>query len=78
VIAGALFISSIKEKQGVARVEFSKVRDISVDKLMALIKSNPGAVKLDPKQPNVILLQTGKIGLKEKGAFLSEMLERLA
>lgn len=77
-IAGALFISSIKEKQGVARVEFSKVRDISVDKLMALIKSNPGAVKLDPKQPNVILLQTGKIGLKEKGAFLSEMLERLA
>ncbi len=78
VIAGGLFISSIKEKQGVARVEFSKVKDISVEKLMALIKSNPGAVKLDPKQPNVILLQTGKIGLKEKGAFLSEMLERLA
>ena len=78
VIADALFISSIKEKNGVARVEFNKVKDISVDKLMALIKSNPGAIRLDPTAPNVILLQTGNIGLKEKGAFLSEMLERLA
>lgn len=78
VIADALFISSIKEKNGVARVEFSKVKDISVEKLMNLIKANPGVVRLDPKAPNVILLQTGKIGLKEKGAFLSEMLERLA
>ena len=77
VIAGALFVSSIKEKNGVARVEFSKVRDISVEKLMNLIKANPGVVRLDPKQSNVILLQTGKIGLKEKGAFLSEMLESL-
>ncbi|MBO7123529.1 MAG: transcription-repair coupling factor [Treponema sp.] len=78
VIAGALFISSIKEKQGFARVEFSKVSNINVDKLMNLIKANPGSVKLDPSQPNVVLLQTGKIGLKEKGAFLSEMLESLA
>ena len=78
VIAGALFISSIKEKQGFARVEFSKVSNINVDKLMNLIKANPGSVKLDPSQPNVVLLQTGKIGLKEKGAFLSEMLEALA
>ncbi|MBR5096887.1 MAG: transcription-repair coupling factor, partial [Treponema sp.] len=77
VIAGALFISSIKEKQGFARVEFSKVSNINVDKLMNLIKANPGVVRLDPKQSNVILLQTGKIGLKEKGAFLSEMLESL-
>ena len=78
VVAGSLSISSIKEKQGVARVEFSKVSDISVDKLMNLIKTRPGVVKLDPKQANVMLLQTGKIGLKEKGAFLSEILESLA
>lgn len=78
IIAAALFISSIKERQGFARVEFSKVKDISVDKLMNLIKANPGTVKLDPAHSNVILLQTGKIGLKEKGAFLSEMLESLA
>ena len=77
IIAAALFISSIKERQGFARVEFSKVKDISVDKLMNLIKANPGTVKLDPAHSNVILLQTGKIGLKEKGAFLSEMLESL-
>lgn len=78
IIAAALFISSIKERQGFARVEFSKVKDISVEKLMNLIKANPGTVKLDPAHSNVILLQTGKIGLKEKGAFLSEMLEALA
>ncbi|MBQ6027898.1 MAG: transcription-repair coupling factor, partial [Treponema sp.] len=36
VVAGSLSISSIKEKQGVARVEFSKVSDISVEKLMNL------------------------------------------
>ncbi|MBR5964911.1 MAG: transcription-repair coupling factor [Treponema sp.] len=77
IIAGALLISSIKEKQGFARVEFSKVSDINVEKLMNLIKANPGSIKLDPSQPNVVLLQTGKIGLKEKGAFLSEMLESL-
>lgn len=78
IIAAALFVSSIKEKQGFARVEFAKVSNINVDKLMNLIKANPGSVKLDPSQPNVVLLQTGKIGLKEKGAFLSEMLEALA
>ncbi len=78
IIAASLYISSIKERQGFARVEFSKVKDISVEKLMNLIKANPGTVKLDPAHSNAILLQTGKIGLKEKGAFLSEMLESLA
>ena len=78
IIAASLYISSIKERQGFARVEFSKVKDISVEKLMNLIKANPGIVKLDPTHSNVILLQTGKIGLKEKGAFLSELLEALA
>lgn len=78
VISSALSVVSIKEKNGEARVEFGRVSDISVEKLMALIKANPGAIRLDPAAPNVILMQTGKIGLKEKGAFLSEMLERLA
>ncbi len=78
IIASQLFITSIREKAGVARVEFGKVSSINIDKLMRLIKDNPGTVKLDPAKPNMILLQTGKIGLKEKGAFMSEMLERLA
>ncbi len=77
VAATALSIASIKEKNGVARIEFAKVSGISVEKLMALIKANPGVIRLDPKAANVILMQTGKVGLKEKGAFLSEMLERL-
>jgi transcription-repair coupling factor (superfamily II helicase) len=78
VLAASLFVSSIKEKNGAARIEFSKVSDISVDKLMNLIKENPGVISLDAKAPNVVIMQTGKIGLKEKGIFLSEMLERLA
>ena len=78
VLAASLFVSSIKEKNGAARIEFSKVSDISVDKLMNLIRENPGVISLDAKAPNVVIMQTGKIGLKEKGIFLSEMLERLA
>lgn len=78
VIAGKLFVTSIKEKAGVARIEFGKVSNIKIDRLMTLIKDTPGVIKLDPKAPNVINIQTGKIGLKEKGDFLCQLLERLA
>jgi transcription-repair coupling factor (superfamily II helicase) len=45
---------------------------------MRLIKEGAGKIRLDPKAANVILLQTGGIGLKEKSAFLRERLEALA
>ena len=77
VIAKKLFISSLKEKQGVIQIEFSKVSDIKIDRVLKLIKESAGKVKLDPTKPNMILLQSGKIGLKEKSEFIREKLEAL-
>ena len=77
VIAKKLFISSIKEKQGTLQIEFSKVSDIKIDRVLKLIKESAGKVKLDPTRPNMILMQAGKIGLKEKSEFIREKLEAL-
>ena len=77
VIAKKLYISTLKERQGVIQIEFSKVSDISVDKVLRLIKESNGRVRLDPTKPNMILLSTGKIGLKEKSEFIREQLEKL-
>ena len=77
VIAKRLYISSLKEKQGLIQIEFSKVSDLKIDRVLKLIKESAGKVKLDPTKPNMILLQTGKIGLKEKSEFIREKLEAL-
>jgi len=77
VIAKKLFISSLKEKQGIIQIEFSKVSNIKIDRVLKLIKESSGKVRLDPTKPNMILLQAGKIGLKEKSEFIREKLEAL-
>ncbi len=77
VIAKKLYISTLKERQGLIQIEFSKVSDISVDKVLRLIKESNGRVRLDPTKTNMILLSTGKIGLKEKSEFIREQLEKL-
>uniref|UniRef100_UPI0038908173 transcription-repair coupling factor n=1 Tax=Treponema sp. TaxID=166 RepID=UPI0038908173 len=77
VIAKKLFISSLKEKQGLITIEFGKVSDIKIDRVLKLIKESAGKVRLDPTKPNVIILEAGKIGLKEKSEFIREKLEAL-
>lgn len=77
IICRKLSVSSLKEKNSVARVEFSKVADISVEKLLRLIKESGGRVKLDASSPNSILLETGQIGLREKSEYIREKLQRL-
>ena len=77
VIAKKLYISTLKERQGVIQIEFSKVSDISVDKVLRLIKESNGRVRLDPTKANILMLSTGKIGLKEKSEFIREQLEKL-
>ncbi|MBR4464489.1 MAG: transcription-repair coupling factor [Treponema sp.] len=77
VIAKKLYISTLKERQGVIQIEFSKVSDISVDKVLRLIKESNGRVRLDPTKANMLMLSTGKIGLKEKSEFIREQLEKL-
>jgi transcription-repair coupling factor (superfamily II helicase) len=67
----------LKERNGVACIEFAKVSRINVDRLVRLMKESQGKVKLDPKKPNILLLTTGKIGLREKSEFIREKLSAL-
>ncbi|HAH62251.1 MAG TPA: transcription-repair coupling factor [Treponema sp.] len=78
ILCRKLNISSIKEHQGVVAVSFSKVSDISVDKVLRLIKESAGSVTLDPTHPNMMFLKLGKIGLKEKSEFIREKLDKIA
>ncbi len=77
VICRQLNIATLKERQGIVQIEFAKVSNISVEKVLRLIKESGGRVKLDPHKPNFLILQTGKIGLKEKSQFIREKLEFL-
>jgi transcription-repair coupling factor (superfamily II helicase) len=76
-LARELSIASIKERQGIARVEFLKVSKISVEKVIRLMKEGGDKVRPDPSAPNVLIIKTGSIGLREKSEFLKEKLEML-
>ncbi|GHV83090.1 transcription-repair-coupling factor [Spirochaetia bacterium] len=77
IICNELSISSLKERSGVVRTEFKKVSKINVERLINLMKEGGGKIKLDPHAPNVLLLKTGNIGLKEKSEFIKEKLKYL-
>lgn len=77
IICRKLNIASIKEHQGKATIEFAKVSDISIDKVLKLIRTSAGSVSLDSKRPNILLLNTGNITLKEKSEFIREKLQQL-
>lgn len=72
-----LSVSTLKEKNGEVKIEFSKVSKVSVEKVLKMMKESAGRVKLDPLHPNVLILKTGKIGLKEKSEFLREKIQSL-
>ena len=78
IICKKLSISSIKERQGEVKIEFQQVSNLSIDKIMKLIKDNPGIIRLNAQLPNVIFIKLGKIGLKEKSEFIREKLSQLA
>jgi transcription-repair coupling factor (superfamily II helicase) len=78
IICRDIAVSSLKERGGLVKVEFAKVSKVKVDRLIRLMKESGGKVKLDPKAPNVLLLRTGGIGLKEKSEFIREKLASLA
>jgi transcription-repair coupling factor (superfamily II helicase) len=77
IICAGLEVASLREKSGIVRVEFSKVSKVNVDRLVRLMKESSGRVKLDPRQPNILILKTGNIGLKEKSEFIREKLAAL-
>ncbi|MDR2245691.1 MAG: transcription-repair coupling factor [Treponema sp.] len=78
IICREISVASMKERAGQVRVEFGKVAKVSIDRLLRLMKESSGKVKLDPKAPNVLVLHTGSIGLKEKSEFIREKLAALA
>jgi len=77
IICRTLAVSSLREREGVVRVEFAKVSHVKVDRLIRLMQESMGKVKLDPKKPNVLMLEAGNIGLKEKSEFIREKLAAL-
>ncbi|MFW6338100.1 MAG: transcription-repair coupling factor [Alkalispirochaetaceae bacterium] len=77
IICRRLHIASIKERRGVCHVEFGKVAGVSVDKVLSLIEQGGGKVQLDSKNPNVLKLETGSVGLKEKSEFIRGRLSQL-
>ena len=54
-----------------------KVSEINIDKVLRLIKESSNLVQLNAAKPNILILKTGKIGLKEKSAFICEKLSFL-
>jgi transcription-repair coupling factor (superfamily II helicase) len=74
IICRQLAVSSLKEREGEALIEFNKVSKVNVERLVRLMKESSGKVKLDPKKPNVLILKTGAIGLQEKSEFIREKL----
>ncbi|MDR1411653.1 MAG: transcription-repair coupling factor [Spirochaetaceae bacterium] len=78
IICREISVASMKERAGQVRVEFGKVAKLSIDRLLRLMKESAGKVRLDPKAPNVLILHTGSIGLKEKSEFIREKLAALA
>ena len=77
ILCNKLSITSLKEKKGLATIEFGEVAKLNIDKVLRLIKTNAGKVKLDHLHPNHLILQTGAIDLKSKSEFIKEKLEQL-
>jgi transcription-repair coupling factor (superfamily II helicase) len=77
IICRELSVFSLKERGGLVRAEFGKLAKVKVDRLVRLMKESPDRIKLDPKQPNVLIFAAGNIGLKEKSEFIREKLAAL-
>jgi transcription-repair coupling factor (superfamily II helicase) len=77
VLCRRLSVASLIERGGTVTVEFSKVAKISVERILRLLRESGGRIKLDPNRPNVLVIKTGTIGLREKSEFIRERLAAL-
>ena len=77
VLCKRMSIFTMRESRGVVSAEFSKVAEISIEKVLQLIKESNGQVTIDPKAPNIMLLKTEAVSLKDKSLFILEKLQRL-
>ncbi|GHU22048.1 hypothetical protein FACS1894164_03640 [Spirochaetia bacterium] len=77
ILCRELSALSLREKSGMVRVELGKLANINIDRVVQVLKRSKGLIKLDPKNPNVLVLTTGNLGLSEKSAFIREKLAAL-
>jgi transcription-repair coupling factor (superfamily II helicase) len=77
VLCRNLHIASLRERRGTLEIEFGKVAKVSADRVVGLIQSSGGSVRLDPKKPHVLVMDTGSVGLKEKSEFIRGRLATL-
>jgi transcription-repair coupling factor (superfamily II helicase) len=77
IICKKLFISSLREKKGEIKITFSRVSIISVDKVLRIINESKGSVRLDPVYPQNLIMNSDRIGLKDKSEFIREKLQYL-
>ncbi|MDZ7852661.1 MAG: helicase-related protein [Halomonas sp.] len=66
-----------KERKGNVEIEFSKLAVVSPDRVLELIRAGGGKVRLDPNRPQVLRMETGSVGLKEKSEFIRSKLSSL-
>ncbi len=77
VLCRKLRIKSIKERNGWAEIEFAKLSALNIDHLMSMIKESHGKIRPSATNPAALLLETGKVGLREKSEFIRDRLIRL-
>ena len=77
ILCRRLSVASLKERAGYVTVEFAKVANISIERLLRMMKESGQKIKLDPHRPNVLMIATGPIGLREKSEFIREKLAAL-
>ena len=74
ILCKKLKIGTLRERRGVVEIEFSRVADISIERVMRLINESEGKIKPDAKRPNVLKMEIGKVRLSEKSEYLRERL----
>jgi transcription-repair coupling factor (superfamily II helicase) len=77
IICRKLKINHLKERNGMVTIEFGKVKDIAIDKVMELLRLGNGKIGIDQRRMNVLTLKTDAVSLKDKSLFILETLQRL-
>ncbi|AFG37533.1 transcription-repair coupling factor [Spirochaeta africana] len=77
IICRRLHISSLRERRGRVTITFERVAHLDVDKVLEAIRVSGGAMQLDPKNPQNLVLQSESVGLKEKSEFIRGKLSSL-
>ncbi len=77
IICRKLSIIHLTDRKGVVAIEFGKVADLNVNKVMNLISLSNKSVWLDMRKMNVMYMKTDAVSLKDKALFLMEKLQRL-